>query len=279
MQEAQEARPLVSIVLPTHNGARYLRESVDSCLRQTHEHLELIVVNDGSTDETEEIVLSYQDPRIVYARHHPNRGLPRTLNVGFALAQGDYLTWTSDDNYYADNAIEVMLRALQETRPRAGMVYCDDYLIDAEGQVVGERRVLPPWKLWRRIPWGIGACFLYTREVYERVGDYNPEVFLAEDYEYWWRISLRFRMQPLHEKLYYYRRHSASLTDRREAEHMAAVERATASALRRAPVKARLLMAGAAIRVLPRELWIRAELRVRPRTRLRALSGRLRGGS
>jgi len=139
-----ERKPLVSIVLPTYNGARYLRESIDSCLRQTYDNLELIIVNDGSTDETEEIVLSYDDPRIVYAKHHPNAGLPRSLNVGFALAKGDYLAWTSDDNYYADNAIEVMVRKLQEWEPRVSMVYCDSYIIDEAGQILRIRRVREP---------------------------------------------------------------------------------------------------------------------------------------
>jgi len=106
--------PLITIVLPTHNGVRYLRQSVESCLSQTHRELELIVVDDGSTDGTPEMIASFDDPRIVRVRNAPNLGLPASLNVGFTRARGDYLTWTSDDNWYELNALERMLDFLAE---------------------------------------------------------------------------------------------------------------------------------------------------------------------
>ena len=97
--------PKVSIVLPTYNGARYLKSSVESCLNQTHKNIELVIVDDCSTDETPDIVRSYNDPRIRYVRNETNQRLPRSLNIGFALATGDYLTWTSDDNEFLPHSI------------------------------------------------------------------------------------------------------------------------------------------------------------------------------
>ena len=211
-EERSDNSPLVSIVLPVHNGARYLRESVDSCLRQTHRNWELIVVNDGSTDETEEIVLSYRDPRIVYDRHHPNAGLPRSLNVGFALARGQYLTWTSDDNRYADEALEVMVAELERSAPRVQFVYADCHLIDETGQVTGLSEGKAPARL--REENVVGACFLYTAAVAAAVGPYHPEVKLAEDYEYWLRVLYRFGMRRIPRPLYYYRQHGESLSAR-----------------------------------------------------------------
>src|SRR3989304_1114440 len=104
--------PKVSIVLPTYNGARYIRQSIDSCVHQTYRNIELIIVDDASTDNTPEIIASYKDERIKYFRHEKNMGLPHALNAGFAEANGDCLTWTSDDNYYAKEAIEKMLSFL-----------------------------------------------------------------------------------------------------------------------------------------------------------------------
>src|SRR6266508_190816 len=112
----------VSIVLPTYNGSRYLEESIDSCLKQTFEDIELIIVDDCSTDDTPQIVARYRDPRLRVIRHETNRKLPAALNTGFAASKGTYLTWTSDDNRYAPNAIEVMMQAL-ETSPEIGLVY------------------------------------------------------------------------------------------------------------------------------------------------------------
>lgn len=121
----------------------------------------------------------------------------------------------------------------------------------------------------------IGACFLYRREILEQIGGYSPEAFMAEDYEYWWRISLRFRMRPFHEVLYYYRRHSASLTDRYQAQSEAAMEKATQMGIARAPFRARTRMLAVATYLTLRNYWIRAELALRPRRRLRALAAYL----
>src|SRR3989338_10314783 len=108
--------PKVSIVLPTYNGARYLRQSIDSCLSQTYKNIELIIVDDCSTDETPDIVHSYNDPRIRYVRNKTNQRLPRSLNIGFALTTAEYLTWTSDDNEFLPQAIETMLKVLLEDK-------------------------------------------------------------------------------------------------------------------------------------------------------------------
>ena len=199
----------VSIVLPTYNGAKYIRKSIDSCLAQTHSNLELIIVDDCSTDETSEIVKSYSDQRIQYIRHSENLKLPRALNTGFKQATGEYLTWTSDDNIFDENAIEIMLKFLL-TYPNTGFVYSDLYHIDENGTIleyvaVGSAESLKKANL-------IGACFLYHRKVYKEIGEYDPNTFLAEDYDYWIRISKRFRMQRLRVPLYYFRIHKESLT-------------------------------------------------------------------
>src|SRR3989338_4736656 len=117
--------PKASIVLPTHNGARYLRQSIDSCLSQTYKNIELIIVDDCSTDETPDIVRSCNDPRIRYVRNKTNQRLPRSLNIGFALTTAEYLTWTSDDNQFLPEAIAVMLGFLMENES-IDFVYADN---------------------------------------------------------------------------------------------------------------------------------------------------------
>ena len=94
--------PKISVVLPVYNGERYLRESLDSILAQTMGDFELIVVDDCSTDATSVILAEYavRDSRIRIIRNAENQKLPRSLNIGFAEARGEYLTWTSDDNVY-----------------------------------------------------------------------------------------------------------------------------------------------------------------------------------
>ena len=201
----------VSIVLPTYNGTRYLRRSIESCLRQTFVNIELLIVDDGSGPDVQKIVSSYSDSRILFYRHETNRGLPEALNTGFRNSTGNFLTWTSDDNYYAEDAIEHMVSFLQ-TYPHVDFVYADNYIVDEKDEILRAQRNKPPQSL--DLDNFIGACFLYKRKVYQEIGDYNPRAFLAEDYDYWVRISQRFLMQRLFRVLYYYRVHSASLTSK-----------------------------------------------------------------
>lgn len=205
----------VSIVLPTYNGVRYLRDSILSCLRQTHRHFELIIVDDGSTAPVEPIVREFGDSRIRFIRHPQNQGLPASLNTGFRATTGEFCTWTSDDNLYLPDAIQTLVAFLQTYTP-VDFVYADSFRIDESG-VIDPHVVIktrPPETL--RQDNYIGACFLYKRDVYTAIGDYDREAVLAEDYDYWVRVSQQFTMQRLFRRLYCYRFHSSSLTARFE---------------------------------------------------------------
>ena len=108
-------KPLVSIVLPTYNGYRFLEKSICSILNQSHSNWELIIVDDASTDESPEIIDKYvlADKRIRSIRHETNRKIPAALNTGFTQAEGVYLTWTSDDNCYKPDALVNMVDYLE----------------------------------------------------------------------------------------------------------------------------------------------------------------------
>jgi glycosyltransferase involved in cell wall biosynthesis len=200
----------VTIVLPTHNGAKYLRQSIDSCLNQTYSNLELIIVDDGSTDETPSLIKSYNDKRIKFLRHKKNVGLPRALNSGFRYASGDFLTWTSDDNQYLPTAIEEMISFLAKNKG-FGFVYAD-YISFNLQTGHKELRKLPDIPNIR-VQNDIGACFLFTRQVWREVGEYNPNYSLVEDYDYWIRVWQRFKVKHYPRVLYIYGEHPKSLTN------------------------------------------------------------------
>ena len=204
---------LVSIVLPVYNGAKYLSESIDSVIAQTYKNWELLILDDCSTDETAEISKEYaeKDDRIKYILNEVNLRLPRNLNKGFSLAQGDYLTWTSDDNSYKPEAIEKMVDAL-ESDAEAQFAYASCRIIDESGK---EYEYIMVSENGRNAIVGsnpVGACFLYTRKVYETVGDYNHELILVEDFDYWQRVFMNFKTVAIPEILYKYRMHSDNLT-------------------------------------------------------------------
>jgi glycosyltransferase involved in cell wall biosynthesis len=207
------ATPLVSIVLPTYNGARYLKKSVDSCLSQTFGDFELIIVDDCSTDDTGRIADEYAgaDPRVRVIHNAFNKKLPLSLNTGFEQAVGKYHTWTSDDNYYAPEALQVLIGELK-AHPTTDLVYTDYYLVDDQDRVTGSRKfndIYAGFTEWL----GCGACFLYKSEIFFANKGYNPGAFLIEDYDFFMRAFLKFNFSYLPRyDLYSYREHGSSLT-------------------------------------------------------------------
>lgn len=209
----ENTNQLISIVLPVYNGEKYLKESIDSVIAQTYENWELIIIDDCSTDSSPEIAKNYakKDSRINYFRNEQNKKLPKSLNKGFSLSKGDFLTWTSDDNRYLPEALEKMLMYLLNEHVDlvcAGSDIIDDndchlYFFETSNDIKVD--------IWA---WNhIGACFLYTRRIYEEIGGYNENQFLVEDYDYWLRVCSCFEAYGIRETLYVYRTHPRNLTN------------------------------------------------------------------
>ena len=203
---------LISIVLPIYNGEKYMRQSIDSVIGQTYTNWELLIIDDGSTDRTASIAREYEvrDQRIHYYKNPQNLRLPKTLNRGFSIAHGEYLTWTSDDNYYYPRALEAMYSALKQQNREFAFASCD--VIDADDNVV--ECIMVDDQAAKTITGSnpVGACFLYSRKVYKTVGEYDPEMILVEDFDYWQRICMKFKPVCISEKLYAYRWHDGALT-------------------------------------------------------------------
>ncbi len=203
--------PLVTIVLPTYNGSRFLEEAIGSCLAQSYTGFELIIVDDASTDSTPQIIARFQelDRRIRSVRHATNLGLPAALNTGFAISRGELLTWTSDDNLYRPNALAVLVDFMK-CNPEFDIVYAGFSYVNDQGKVIGRHPALPVEELTYRNT--VGACFLYRRIVYEKLGGYDVNAVQVEDYDFWLRALGSFRFHALAEDLYFYRVHKAALS-------------------------------------------------------------------
>lgn len=201
---------LVSIILPVHNGARYLEDAIKSVLSQTYTNLELIIVDDKSTDNSLNIAKKYQliDKRVKIIINEENIKLPKSLNRGFEVAQGDFLTWTSDDNVYYQDAIEEMVHSLEDNK-EYDFVYADMKKIDSVGSCLGYSKSEAKHMFLYNC---IGACFLYRKKCKDTVGVYDSNLFLVEDYDYWIRIAQQYQILHLSKVLYSYRFHENSLT-------------------------------------------------------------------
>ncbi len=211
VHQPDRSNALVSVVLPAYNQSHYLPAALDSVFAQTYSNYELIVVDDGSTDATPEVLADYQRRHRFTVIRQVNGGLPRALNAGFAVAQGEFLTWTSSDNIMLPDMLQVLVQALDVDRT-VGLVYADRYLIDDDGNELGRFNV-PDYDPYLLLHIDlVQCCFLYRRECMTRVGLYDPEFVYGEDWEYWIRISHFYAMKRIPQALYRYRLHRNSMT-------------------------------------------------------------------
>lgn len=223
--------PRVSVVLPTYNHAHFLPQAVASVLAQTFTDFELIIVNDGSTDGTQDYLATITDAR-VRVMHQENQRLPRALNNGFQATRGELLTWTSSDNYCAPVFLEALVAAL-DAHPDAAMAVGAFAFVDAASRIRRVHRVsdlsLPAFLSLNP---GV-AAFLYRRRCLETVGLYEPELDGAEDWDMWLRIVEQYPAVLVPDLLYYYRQHEDSMTARIPERVAAASRRVIDRALER----------------------------------------------
>lgn len=209
----------VSIVLPCYNGATHLTTSIESCIAQTYQDWELIIVNDCSTDNSLGIMREYEakDCRIHVINNEKNLKLPGALNRGFAEAKGQYLTWTSHDNRMAPTMLEEMVDYLNN-HPEIGLVTANYAAFSLKtSEHLYEVSMPDPQKF---LPHHNTICyaFMYRREVMDTIGGYDETLFLIEDYEYWVRIWLHFQIGKIDKVLYYTGVGDATLTLSRKKE-------------------------------------------------------------
>jgi GT2 family glycosyltransferase/glycosyltransferase involved in cell wall biosynthesis/SAM-dependent methyltransferase len=222
--------PLASVILPVYNHADMLEGAARSVLHNTYPNLELIILDDGSTDDIEPVLTRLLNNPRVRVYRQPNQKLPRALTHAHQYARGQFITWTSSDNLLAPTAYERLVNALL-AHPEAVLVYADVNLIDDENRPLNDETHRPqnqdPYHpdilhLYRNAePLGyeadnyISACFMYRREAATALeGYYAEDLPGLEDYDFWLRLqkSGPFYHIENNEPLYYYRVHTRTMS-------------------------------------------------------------------
>jgi glycosyltransferase involved in cell wall biosynthesis len=205
--------------MPAHDVGRFLGEALRSVLAQTHSNTEVVLVDDGSRDETARVARSFSDPRLRYVRNETNLGCFPAINRALGLARGELVAVYHSDDRYEPTIVEKEVSFLR-CHPRVGAVFCLDHYMDAEGRVFGGTE-LPrelrgrselryeevfPFLLRRRNVLLRAPTFMARREVLEEVGPFDAEGYgVQADLELWIRILRRFPIGMLDEKLMFYR--------------------------------------------------------------------------
>lgn len=210
--------PAVSILLPVYNSEKYLQQAIDSLLKQTFTDFELLIINDGSTDNSEKIIYSYSDQRIVYIKNQSNKGLIYTLNRGIELAKGKYIARMDSDDICAAERLQKQFDRIDKD-PDTSVIGCHVSFINEHGKKTGD------WKedletstyhaIKQKMVWEncIAHPTVMMRSDIMKKYQYNENQKNTEDYDLWLRLlSDGYRIEKIGEKLLLYRIHEASIT-------------------------------------------------------------------
>ena len=227
--------PLISLITTVYNRSSFLCGTIDSILAQTYAHFELLIWDDGSTDNSVEIAQHYArlDPRVRLIAVPNNQGLSVSLKAAIATTSGRYLGWVDSDDLLAPSALEATVAVLNES-PHVGLVYTNYHLIDEQGRDCGLGKLCrtPYSKEQLLVDFMTFHFRLIRRTVYDQVGGIDDSLEVSEDYDLCLKLSEVTEVQHLDQTLYYYRRHSHNITrDRLNTLHW--TQKVIRSALRR----------------------------------------------
>lgn len=215
MQKSGE--PMVSVVVPTYNRADLLERCLGSVLRQTWTDLELILVDDASTDDTATLAAGITDPRLVYRRHGENRGGGAARNTGLAMARGGYVAFLDSDDEWRPEKLERQLASFAGAAPDVGLVYCG-FL--KQGAPAPRARPLYRGDVSREILVsnfiGTASTPLIRRPRLEEVGGLDPRLPSCQDWDLWIRLSLVCAFEAVPDSLVIYHRQENSLSGDRQ---------------------------------------------------------------
>jgi glycosyltransferase involved in cell wall biosynthesis len=182
--------PVVSVIIPTYNRADLLRLTVDSVLAQTYPAIEIIVVDDGSTDHTTQVMVQYGN-RVTFMKTPTNKGGNAARNLAVSLATGDYFIFLDHDDLMLPTKVERQVQILA-ARPEIGLVHCGYYYIDEHGNRLDKTGILPEGDVLKELL--LSGCFIWSggpmmrRQCLEAVGDFDD--LWSSDYDMWLRVAV-----------------------------------------------------------------------------------------
>ena len=226
--------PKISVLMPAYNAEKYIKEAIDSILAQTFEDFELIILNDCSKDNTEQLILSYSDKRIVYLKNQENMGVAATLNKGIDAAKGEYIARMDADDISLPQRFEKQVAYLD--------AHSEVAVLGTEVENFDENGNLQPM-VYRACAAQLKIDLLFAsvlahpsvmmrRQVVARLGGYDREFEGLEDYDLWCRVAQEHAIAVYPEILLRYRIHSAQVTQHPSPKKIEAQKRIRARHLR-----------------------------------------------
>ncbi|MEM6361464.1 MAG: glycosyltransferase [Bacteroidota bacterium] len=203
--------PLVTVYITSFNYERFIRESIESVLNQTFQNFELIIIDDGSTDNSLEVIEEYRLHDKVRIIHQTNKGLNITNNIAMRAAQGKYIIRLDADDFLREDALQVMSSKL-ESNDELGLIFPDYFYVDEAGEIIGEERRHNFEEVSLYDQPAHGACTMIRLSFLKRSGGYNESFTCQDGYDLWIKFISHYKVTNINEPLFYYRQHGDSLS-------------------------------------------------------------------
>ena len=203
--------PKITVYITNYNYGKYLGKSINSVLRQTFKDFELIIIDDGSNDNSKKVLKKYFKNKKIKIILQKNKGLIRSSNIAIKLATGRFIMRLDADDYLDKNALLILYNEIIKNNEIA-LVYSDYILVDRNENLINhERRNLIKNNSLKNIP-AHGACSLIRKSALFEVGLYNEKFDRQDGYDLWLKLSKRYQIKNVNLPLFYYRQHGKNLT-------------------------------------------------------------------
>jgi glycosyltransferase involved in cell wall biosynthesis len=216
------SRPQISIVMSVYNSRRFIDQAVESVLEQSFEDFEFIIIDDGSSDDSMDIVRSYGDERIRIIENEGNLGLTASLNRGIESARGDYIARIDADDVWVNYKLDVQIDYMK-INPGVGVCGTLANIIDEKGEIIRKTNFPARHKaiIWSMIfvnP--ISHSSVMAKTELTKKNRYNENIKKSQDYELWSRLSPQTRINNIPERLVSLRRHSETISNTQSGEQL-----------------------------------------------------------
>jgi glycosyltransferase involved in cell wall biosynthesis len=203
--------PLLTVYITNYNYGMYIQQSVESVLSQTFQDFELFIIDDGSVDNSKEIIEQYRDNPKINIIYQQNKGLNVTNNIAMRASIAKYIMRLDADDFLTPDALEIMVSAL-ENDIDLGLVFPDYYYTNDNGIITGEeiRHDFDKDVSLFDQP-AHGACTMIRLENLKMLGGYNESFTCQDGYDLWIKFIMHFKVTNINKPLFYYRRHGLSL--------------------------------------------------------------------
>ena len=207
----ENLRSAITVYITNYNYGKYIDQAIKSVLSQTFKDFELIIIDDGSKDNSKKIIDKYKTNKKIRIIYQKNRGLNISNNIALKLSKGKYIIRLDADDWFDNHALEILYKSIEKDN-KIGLVFPDYFEVDEQGDIINITRRHDFKKVTLRDQAAHGACTLIRTEFLKKMGGYNESFSRQDGYDVWVKFIDKYHVKNINLPLFYYRQHTGSLS-------------------------------------------------------------------